>query len=60
MVRVVRDRDVAVAHGVRALSSETASSTGTIASRFVETDTKSEEVLETLRRIEADVADLKA
>jgi hypothetical protein len=29
----------------------------TIASKFIETDTKSAEVLETLRRIEADVAD---
>lgn len=34
--------------------------TATIASRFIESDTKSDEVLETLRRIEADVAELKA
>jgi voltage-gated potassium channel len=34
--------------------------TATIASRFIESDTSSEEVLETLRRIEADVAELKA
>ncbi len=34
--------------------------TATIASRFIKTDTGSDEVLETLRRIEADVADLKA
>lgn len=34
--------------------------TATVASRFIKTDTGSDEVLETLRRIEADVADLKA
>ena len=34
--------------------------TATIASQFITTDTDSDEVLETLRRIEADVADLKA
>jgi len=34
--------------------------TATIASHFIRNDTGSEEVLETLRRIEADVADLKA
>jgi voltage-gated potassium channel len=33
--------------------------TATVASRFVTTDTNSDEVLETLRRIEADVAELK-
>jgi voltage-gated potassium channel len=33
--------------------------TATVASRFIQTDTASDEVLETLRRIEADVADLK-
>ena len=33
--------------------------TATVASRFVQTDTGSEEVLDTLRRIEADVAELK-
>lgn len=33
--------------------------TGTVASRFVQTDTGSDEVLETLKRIEADVAELK-
>ena len=33
--------------------------TATIASRFIQQDTDSDEVLETLRRIEADVADLK-
>ena len=34
--------------------------TATISSRFIQTDTGSDEVLETLRRIEVDVADLKA
>jgi voltage-gated potassium channel len=34
--------------------------TATVATRFIQTDTQSEEMLETLRRIEADVADLKA
>lgn len=34
--------------------------TATIATRFIQTDTSSDEVLETLRRIEADVAELKA
>ena len=34
--------------------------TATIASGFIQTDTKSDEVLDTLRRIEADVAELKA
>ena len=34
--------------------------TATVASRFVQTDTDSDEVIQTLRRIEADVADLKA
>lgn len=34
--------------------------TATVASRFVKTDTGSDEVLETLRRIEQDVAELKA
>jgi voltage-gated potassium channel len=32
----------------------------TVASQFIQTDTESDEVLETLRRIEADVAELKA
>jgi hypothetical protein len=31
-----------------------------VASRFIQTDTHSDELLETLQRIEADVADLKA
>jgi voltage-gated potassium channel len=34
--------------------------TATVASRFITTDTSSDEVLETLRRIEADVAELKS
>ena len=34
--------------------------TAAVASRFVQTDTHTDEVLETLRRIEADVAELKA
>jgi voltage-gated potassium channel len=34
--------------------------TATMASFFIQTDTESDEVLETLRRIEADVAELKA
>lgn len=34
--------------------------TATVASRFVQTDTNSDEMLETLRRIEADMAELKA
>jgi voltage-gated potassium channel len=34
--------------------------TGTVASRFVQTDTSSDEMLEALRRIDADVAELKA
>lgn len=34
--------------------------TATVASRFIQTDTGSDEILETLRRIEADVAELKA
>jgi voltage-gated potassium channel len=34
--------------------------TATIASRFIQTDTGSDEVLDTLRRIEADIARLKA
>lgn len=34
--------------------------TATVASLFVQNDTSSDEVLETLRRIEADVAELKA
>lgn len=34
--------------------------TATVASKFVEQDTGSDEVLETLRRIEADVAELRA
>lgn len=34
--------------------------TATIASHFIQTDTGSDEVLETLRRIEADIDDLKA
>jgi voltage-gated potassium channel len=34
--------------------------TGTIAARFVQTDTDSKEVLETLRRLEGDIAELKA
>ena len=33
--------------------------TATIASQFIKTDTASEEILDTLRRIEVDVADLK-
>jgi hypothetical protein len=33
--------------------------TATVASRFVKSDTESDEVMETLRRIEADVAELK-
>lgn len=34
--------------------------TATVASQFIQTDTGSDEVLDTLRRIEADVAELKA
>ena len=34
--------------------------TATVASQFIQTDTDSTEVIETLRRIEADVAELKA
>lgn len=34
--------------------------TATLASQFIKTDTESDEVMETLRRIEADVAELKA
>ena len=34
--------------------------TATVAAKFIETDTSSDEVIETLRRIEADVAELKA
>jgi voltage-gated potassium channel len=34
--------------------------TATVASQFVKTDTESDEVMETLRRIEADMADVKA
>ena len=34
--------------------------TATIASRFVQTDTRSDEMAETLRRIEAELVDLKA
>jgi voltage-gated potassium channel len=34
--------------------------TATVASQFVKTDTSSDEVLETLKRIEADVAELKS
>lgn len=34
--------------------------TATVASRFVKADTESDEVLETLRRLEADLAELKA
>jgi voltage-gated potassium channel len=34
--------------------------TATVAAKFIETDTGSDEVLETLRRIEADLSDLKA
>jgi voltage-gated potassium channel len=34
--------------------------TATVAAKFIETDTSSDEVLETLRRIEVDVAELKA
>lgn len=34
--------------------------TATVASRFIQTDTNSDEVLEALRRIEADVTELKA
>jgi voltage-gated potassium channel len=34
--------------------------TAAVASRFIQTDTDSDEVMETLRRIEADVAELKA
>ena len=34
--------------------------TATIASRFIQTDTQTDEVLETLRRIEAEVAELKS
>jgi voltage-gated potassium channel len=34
--------------------------TATIASRFIKLDTGSDEVLETLRRVELDVAELKA
>ena len=34
--------------------------TATIASHFIQTDTGSDEVLETLQRIEADIDDLKA
>jgi voltage-gated potassium channel len=34
--------------------------TATVATRFIQTDTKSDEVLESLRRIEADVAELKS
>jgi hypothetical protein len=33
--------------------------TATVASRFVKKDTESDEVMDTLRRIEADVAELK-
>ncbi len=33
--------------------------TATVASRFIKIDTGSDEMLETLRRIEADVAELK-
>lgn len=33
--------------------------TATVATRFIQTDTQSEHMLETLRRIEADVAELK-
>jgi voltage-gated potassium channel len=33
--------------------------TGTIASQFIQNDTNSSEMLETLRRIETDVAELK-
>jgi voltage-gated potassium channel len=34
--------------------------TATVATQFIKTDTESDEVLETLRRIEADMADVKA
>jgi hypothetical protein len=34
--------------------------TATIASQFIQNDTNSDEVLDALRRIEADVADLKS
>jgi voltage-gated potassium channel len=33
--------------------------TGTVASQFIQNDTNSDEMLETLRRIETDVAELK-
>jgi hypothetical protein len=34
--------------------------TATVASQFIQTDTGSDEVMETLRKIEADLADMKA
>jgi voltage-gated potassium channel len=34
--------------------------TATVATQFIKTDTESDEVMETLRKIEADLADVKA